>query len=84
MTTILFILSYLAALALGAWLYAQYHAEIMADLQKAKTEAEFIAANIRAEYNVLADKLKNLESAKPAAPVLPKPPPIPDPPPPSP
>lgn len=79
MITLLLILSYLAVFIFGAVCYAQFHAKAVATLQKGKTDADFLYANLRAEYHGLIDRL-DAKGAPPPSQSLPKPPAIPDPP----
>jgi len=51
------ILTALVCLPTGAFFYAQYHSSVTADLQKAKTDAEFLLANARAELASIKSKL---------------------------
>jgi|HubBroStandDraft_2_1064218.scaffolds.fasta_scaffold00145_7 hypothetical protein len=55
-TIILIVLSFILGVFIGVFFYAQYHAKFIADLQKAKSDAEYLLASAKAELNALKDK----------------------------
>jgi hypothetical protein len=77
-TAIIYLVIAAVFFGLGIYVHSQWSEKLTTDLQKAKTDAEYLLVSARAELNALKDRM----SVVPAKPPLPTPPPIPNPPPP--